>query len=110
VNHRFQPGETVTNERFALFEPVLPRVAGEPDASYAARLEQKGLAYSITSAECRDIQHFKNVLSAARHDGLPVAVVTDAIRGLATERAAERGAKSPEQWLQEARAGSRPTT
>jgi hypothetical protein len=104
MNYRFQPGETVTNERFSLFEPVLPRNGGEPDASYALRLEQKGLCYSISSEQCRDVAHFKSVLSAARRDGLPVAVITAPVPDHISDRARERLQKSPTDYLREARA------
>ena len=99
----FQPGETVPDTEFHRFERFLPRLPGEPHERYAARLEEKGLAFTVTSEGMRNIPEFKATLDAARDAGVPLAFLSAPMPDPITERRQERAAKSPHDYLREAR-------
>jgi hypothetical protein len=99
----FEPASPVTDEHFGRFHRFLPRIDGEPPVAYAARLERAGLAIAFSAEQMRDVPLFKETMAAARAAGLPIAVVTAPVPNPAADRGTERQAKSPEQWLAEAR-------
>jgi hypothetical protein len=99
----FQPASPVTDEHFSRFHRFLPPIEDESPSAYATRLERAGLALAFSAEQMRDVPLFKETMAAARLAGLPIAVVTAPVPDPAGDRAAERAAKSPEQWLSEAR-------
>jgi hypothetical protein len=99
----FKAGETVPDTEFDRFERFLPRLPGEPDKQYAARLEDKGLAFILTSEGMRNIPEFKATRDAARDAGVPLAFLSAPMPDPIAERLQERAAKSPHDYLREAR-------
>lgn len=100
----FQPGETVPDAEFSRFERFCPRLPAEPAERYAARLEETGLAFVVTSDGMRNIPEFKATLSAARDAGVPLAFISAPIPDPVAERAQESAGKSALDYLREARA------
>jgi len=100
MKHQVLPND---NDAWRGFETLYPRASGETDLAYAQRQEKNGTAFCLTSDDCRDVPLFKETLAEARRADVPVLVVTDPLPDLGADRAAERAAKSPEQYLREAR-------
>jgi hypothetical protein len=99
----FKAGETVPDAEFDRFERFLPRLPGEPEKQYAARLEEKGLAFIMTSEGTRNIPEFKATLDAARDAGVPIAFLSAPMPDPVAERLQERATKTPYEYLREAR-------
>ncbi len=96
--HAFRPGEMIPEDGFTRFVPYFPRLTGESDAAYAARLEAVGLAVVITSEDARDIATYRGLVTEAVTRKLPIAMLTSPISDdpgdvdLATREAAKAAA------------------